>query len=178
MNDEIESVLRQVTPPGAPRQLRARVLGAVADELRPAAVPPSRRRFRPGLAVAASLLASVALNYWVNATLDRRLAVVLAPPPVRRQAAEIAADVASITEPSTGKWVYERLTSGRPNGDDTRQYAVRLQQMIRELIVDHKENADEAPEKNPQMDGDRRGSRDHHPAAIECLFRLAHRNTA
>ncbi len=141
MNDEIERLLLQVTPPGAPPDLRARVLSAVGDELRLPAAARSRRRFRPGLAVAASLLASVALNYWVDAMLNRRLAVVLGPPPVRRQAAEIAADVASITEPSTGKWVYERLTSGRPNGDDARQYADRLRRMIQELTVDHKENA-------------------------------------
>jgi len=178
MNDEIERRHRQAAPPGTPPELRGRVLDAVAGELRSTAAAPSRRRFRPGLTVAASLLASVALNYWVSARLDRRLAIALGPPQVCRQAAEIAADVASITEPSTGKWVYERLTAGRPRGDHAGLYAVRLQQLIQELTVDHKENAYESPEKVHQMDRNRRDSRDYHPADSECLFRLEYRNTA
>ena len=176
MNDDIERRLRQVTPRGAPPELRSRVLAAVAGELH--AVTHSRRTHRPGLAVAAALLAGLALNYWVNDTLDRRLAIVLGPPPVHRQAAEIAADVASITDPSTGQWVYERLAAGRPRDDDGRQYAVRLQQMIQQFTVDLKETADETPQKNPQMDRDRRGSRDRHPADAQRVLRLEHRNTA
>jgi len=47
-----------------------------------------------------------------------------------------------------------------------------------DVLQETKENANEAPEKDHQMDRDRRGSRDHYPAAPECLFRLEHRNTA
>ena len=47
MNDDIERRLRQVTPRGAPPELRPRVLAAVADQLRLATPLPSRRPFRP-----------------------------------------------------------------------------------------------------------------------------------
>ena len=67
--------------------------------------------------------------------------------PSRKQAAEIAADVASITDPATGQWVYERLAASRPHDDAARQYAVRLQQMIQQLTVDLKETADEATQE-------------------------------
>ncbi len=178
MSDEIERLLRQVTPPRAPGELRARVLAAVADQLRSSAAPRSRPRFRPGLAVAAGLLASISLNFWVDAELDRRLAVVLGPPPVRRQAAEIAADIASVAGPSTGQWAYDRLTFRRPQTGGLLQYVVQLELMIQELTVNDKETANEAREENPQMDRDRHSSRDHRPFAPQCLLRLEHRNTA
>ncbi len=176
MSDEIEGRLRQVTPRGAPPELRPRVLAAVADAFD--SVAPPRRSRGPGLAVAAALLFSLALNVLVTATLDRRLAVVLGPPLVSRQAAEIAADIASVTDPATGRWAYERLAAGRPRGDDARQYVLRLRQMIRQLTVDLEETADERPEENPQMDRDHRGSRDRHPADAQHVLRLEHRNTA
>jgi hypothetical protein len=178
MNDDIERRLRRVTPRGAPPELRARVLAALAAELPSGDPAASRRTFRPALAVAAALLASLGLNFWVNDRLDRRLAVVLGPPPVHRQAAEIAADVASVTDPATGRWVYQRLAASRPREEDARQYAIRLRQMIQQLTANLEETADEAPQENPQMDRDRRGSRDRHPALRQCLLRLEHRNTA
>jgi hypothetical protein len=178
MNDDMERRLRQVTPRGAPPELRPRVLAAVAAQLRAGNPPSSRRPLRPALAVAACLLASLALNYWVNDALDRRLAIVLGPVPVQRQAAEIAADVASITDQSTGQWAYERLAAIGPHGDDARQYAVRLQQMIQQLTIDMKETANEETRKDPQMDRDRRGSRDRHPIDAQCLLRVEHRHTA
>ena len=178
MNDDIERRLDHVSPLGAPAELRPRVLAAVAEQLQSAAPLPSRRSFYPVLAVAAGLLASLALNVWVNDRLDRRLAVVLGPPPVRKQAAEIAADVASITDSATGQWVYERLAADRPDHDAAREYAVRLLQLIQQLTLDFKETADEAPRKNPQVDGDRRGCRDHHPADAQCLLRVEYRYRA
>jgi len=178
MSDEIERLLGQVTPPGAPSELRARVLVAVAAELRLGPKVQSRPGFRPGLTAAASLLAAVALHYWVNDSVNHRLARALGPLPVRRQAAEIAADVASITEPSIGQWVYERLTRRGPRGGDPRRYAARLEQMIQQLTVDSKETAYEARDENPQMDRNRRSSRDYRPAANQCVFRMEYRNTA
>lgn len=178
MNDEIEDLLHQVTLAGAPTELRGRVLRAVEDQLRHAAVASSHRRFRPGLAVAASLIAALALNYWVNDAVNRRLARALGPPVVRRQAAEIAADIASITEPSTGRWAYERLTRRPPLGDPPGRYVARLKQMIQELTVNDKDTAYGTSDESPQMDRDRRSCRDHHPFATQCVFRLEHRNTA
>src|SRR4051794_15510191 len=105
MNDDIERRLRQATPRGAPPELRARALAAVAAELPSAEPAYSGRPLRLAIATAASVLAGLWLNVWVTDRLDRRLAVVLGPPPVHRQAAEIAADIASITDPSTGRWV-------------------------------------------------------------------------
>jgi hypothetical protein len=178
MNDDIERQLRQVIPRGAPSELRPRVLAAVAEQLQPVAPLPSRRSISPALAVAAALLASLALNFWVSDRLDRRLEMVFGPPPVHKQAAEIAADVAAITDPTTGQWVYERLVAHRPDRDSTRQYAFQLQQLIQQFTVDLKETADETPRKNSQMDRDRRGSRDYHPADAQCLLRVEHRHAA
>jgi hypothetical protein len=175
MNDEIERRLHQMTPRGAPAELRLRVLAAVDEPLRPVTPLPSRRSFRPALAVAIGVLASLALNFWVSDQLDRRLAIVLGPPPVRQQAAEIAADIASITDSATGQWVYERLAADQPDHDAARRYAVRLQQLIQQLTLDFKEFADESPQQNPQGDLDRRGSRDQHPDASQCLLRVEYR---
>jgi hypothetical protein len=178
MNEDIERRFRRVSPRGAPPELRPRVLAAIADELPPPISRPSRRAFYPGLAAAAGVLIGVASNFWVTDALDRRLAIVLGPPPVSRQAEEIAAEVASITDPTTGRWAYERLVASRPPDHDARHYAIRLQQMIQELTFDPKETANEATHKNPQMDRDRRGSRDRRPVDAQCLVRLEYGNTA
>ncbi len=178
MNDDIERRLRQVTPMGTPGELRSRVMAAVAESLQVRAPLPARRSFRPALAVAASLLASLALNFWVNDRLDRRLAIVLGPQLVRKQAADIAADVASITDLATGQWVYDRLGADHSEHDAARQYAVRLHQLIQQLTLDFKETADEAPRKNPQVDRDRHGRRDYHPADAQCLLRVEYRYRA
>jgi hypothetical protein len=175
MNDDIERRLRQVTPRDASPELRPRVLAAVADQLQASTPLPSRRlRFRPAVAVAATLLASLALNYWVNDTIDRRLAIVLGPPPISRRAAEMADEIAAITDAATGRWAFERLAASRPRDDDVRVYAVRLQQMIQRLTADMNYTLNEAPQKNPQVDWNRRGSRDRHPVDAQCVLRLEH----
>jgi hypothetical protein len=178
MNDDIERRLRRVKHVGAPPELRARVLAAVADHLRPATAASWHRPLGLAIAVAASVLAGLALNYWVADTLDRRLAIVLGPPPACRQAAEIAAEIASITDHATGQWAYARLAGGQTHDNDGRRYAVRLRQMIQQFTVDLQETADETPEKNPEMDRNRRGSVDSHPADAQCMLRLDHRDTA
>src|SRR5262249_10586305 len=135
MNDDIERWLRQATHRGAPPELRARVLDTVAAELPSAESASSGQPLRLAIAIAASVLAGLWWNVWVTAGLDPRLAAVLGPPPVRRQAEEIAADVASITDPSTGHWVYQRLSASRPDCDDARRYAIRLRLMIQQLTA-------------------------------------------
>ena len=54
----------------------------------------------------------------------------------RKRLATIAAEIASITDPATGQWAYQRLAVSRPPDDDAHQYAVRLQQMIQQRTVD------------------------------------------
>ena len=178
MSDDLERRLRQVTPPGAPPELRHRVLAAVADELN--FTHRSRRPLRRvlALAVAAAVLVSLALNSVVSGSIDRRLAVVLGPRPVRRDAAEIAAEIASVTDAPTGQWAYERLAADQSSSDDALRYAVQLQQMIRQLTVDLEEITDETPRKNPHVDRDRSGSRDRRSADAQCVLRLEHRYTA
>jgi hypothetical protein len=180
MSEDIERRLDHVIPRGAPPELRARVLAAVADELRARPAPPASllRSLRPAIAVAASVLVGLGLNLWVNDRLDRRLAIVLGPPPPRRQVAEIADDVASITDPATGRWVYQRLAASRPDPDEARRSAVRLRRMIRQLTANDEETVDETLQEDPQMDRDRRGSRDRPPADPQRRLRLAHRGTA
>ncbi len=183
MNDDLEHKLRQVTPRGAPLELRTRALGAVSDELNSVA-PRRPRKMRPGLAVAATLLVSVGLNYWVNVSLDHRLATLFGPPSRNRDAMEISAEIARVTDPSTGQWAYERLALGGPRDTNAREYAIRLQQVIQQYSIDLKEIADatssvhEAAPKNPQMDRDLNGSRDRSLADPQRLLRREQWQTA
>ena len=92
MSDEIERRLRRVSSLGAPVDLRPRLLNAVKNELQRVAPLPSRWSFRPAVVAAAALLASFALNLWVNDRIDRRLALVLGPQPVAKAVSDISAD--------------------------------------------------------------------------------------
>jgi hypothetical protein len=177
MSDDLELRLRQVTP-GAPPELRRRVLAAVAVELNSVRRPRRPLRRVLAVAVAAAVLVSLAMNYVVSDSIDRRLAVVLGPRPVRRDAAEIAADIAAVTDATTGRWAYERLASDQAHDFDALRYAVRLRQVIEQLTVDLEEIIDETPRTNPQVGRDRRGSRDRRPADDQYVLRLEHRNTA
>jgi hypothetical protein len=176
MNDDVEHLLRQVTPRGAPPELRGRVLAAVAEELDSTA--RSGWRLRPSMAVAAAVMVSLAANVLVSDAVDRRLAIALGPIPVQKQAMEIADDIASITDASTGRWAYERLAARPRRDDEARQYAARLQRMIQQFTFDPQGAADETPRENSQMDRDRRGSRDRRPPDAQYVLRLEHRNTA
>jgi hypothetical protein len=185
MNQDIKGLLRQVTPGKLPPELRQRVLAAVEEELSatcPAALQSRRTHPRrgtyAGLAVAASLLASLFLNHVVNTTVERRLAAVLGPQPIPRQAAEIASEIALLTDSRTGKWAFERLAAGRGRDDDAPIYPLRLRTMIHQLLADFQETSDESTQEDLQMDRNRRGSRDRHPPGAERSFRLEHWNTA
>jgi hypothetical protein len=70
VNDEIQQTLEELTPYAAPPSLRREVLAAVDGALN--ARPSWLRRHRAGLAVAASVLLAVALN-WAVATREDRL---------------------------------------------------------------------------------------------------------
>jgi hypothetical protein len=179
MNQDIERLLDEWTPRGPAPELRGRVLAAVEDALAEAPTPARRRfRVRPGLGVAAALLASLLMNHLVNTLLDRRLAAVLGPPPVPRQATEIAAEIAGLTDSRTGQWAFERLAASRSESADPQHYPVQLHELIRQVSGDLEEPSHETSEENPQVVRDLRGSIDHHPSGAQRLLRLEHRNRA
>ena len=150
---------------------RAGVVDRAVADARPPALTPNIPTI---LAVAAGLLASMALNYWVNDRWIVAWRLFLDRDP-SHTATEIAADVAAITDSATGQWVYGQLVTDPPLHDSARQYAVRLQQLIQQLTLDMKDMADEALRKNTQVDGDRHGSRDRHSADDQRVLRMAYR---
>jgi hypothetical protein len=115
MNDDLPEIFRTLTARPAPAELRAKVLAAAACEL-----ASSPRRSRPRwericeLSVAAALLAGVGLHV-ARWRADRDLeARVYGPRPVPSAVARIAADVESVTDASTGRWLRARLSAARP----------------------------------------------------------------
>jgi len=108
-DDEMEQILRQVRPRGAGAALRSRVLAGVAGQLRAPSRPRWERVFWP--AAAAAILLGVLLNYWVAKRGSERLARIMGPPAVSKRAAELAADIAAVTDEATGRWAYERLAA-------------------------------------------------------------------
>ena len=202
MTDNVEQRLRQLTPRGCDPALRTRVLAKLGDELfafggrgddngdepsQNAAFAPAStlsRYSRHIMYSAATLLVvAAALNVWVHRSMNRRLAVAFGPPPVRQQAAEVAATVASVTDPQTGRWAYLRLSPSPPKGFALLQNADRIQAIYRQLsleIQDHAQdtNSHETNQKNSQMDGPLRRRDDLSIAAAQCLVRLEHRDAA
>ncbi len=108
-DEEMEQVLGQVTSRGAGAALRPRVLAAVARELRAGSRPRWERVF--WRAAAAAILLGILLNYWVAKRGSEQLAQVMGRPAVSKQAAELAADIAAVTDEATGRWAYERLAA-------------------------------------------------------------------
>jgi hypothetical protein len=178
MDNDIERLLKDISPLGAPPELRPRVLAAVADELRCAPPLPSRRSYRPALLTAAALVASVALNLWVNDRIDRRLTVAFGPQLVRTGEVKIPTGQANLRELSEGKFGNRRLADRAVHHDTAHEYVVRLQHMIDQITNDFKETVDETPGKNSQLDRDRRGSRGRHRSGIQRFLDLADRITA
>jgi hypothetical protein len=185
MNQDLERMLNQVTPPALPPELRERVLAAVDRELVATASPGSGVsrarvgwRFRPGLAAAALLLASLVLNQLVSTAVDRRLAAVLGPRPVPRQAALLAAEIADLTDPQTGAWALERLATSQRAEGNPQLYPLRLLRMINQIAAENQEPSHGTRQKNMQMDHDRRGDRDRRPPGAQRILRLEHGNTA
>jgi hypothetical protein len=178
-NDDIEQVLGSVTPGGLRAELRPRVLAAVATELRTERTSPWLRR--AALAVAASLLVSLALNLWASHVSQRRLARLLGPPPVSRQAQELAQAVEEISDAQTAQWVYQQYASPRPSEDGLEAYAA-YRDMVRRLIEASpelpKELYDETPQEDSQMDRDRSGRAGGDRAGGQRLLGLEHRYTA
>ena len=145
MNDgnHVEQRLRGLTPRGTEPEMRGQVLAAVGRELAAGRVPRWRRR--PGLAVAASLFLAVAMNVWINTTVDRRMARLYGPPPVPRRIVDVAEAVASVTDAETGRRFERQLAAA------WRSHVARLprrptmdySQLLRELELSRKETRHE-----------------------------------
>ncbi len=147
MMDEIEQRLQELTPRPAPKSLRAGVLAGVSAALlnetpsREVAASVSKnahpnRSFSStvwGCGVALMLVLSVGMNWWVNVSLDRRLAAIMGPPLRQVEAAEIAQEIAAFTDEETGEWMYQRLTRKAVSRRFDKTYFVRLDEFIKQL---------------------------------------------
>jgi hypothetical protein len=136
---------------------------------------------RAAMAVAASLLLGVALNVWVSRSSERRLAQLFGPPPVSREAMELAKAVEQVTDAQTGRWFYERLTARSEPRDgvaDYTKYCAVVRQLIDELQTVSKGTYHDTPQKDFEMDGDHTGwTRGDRPRGQRPV-RLDHRYTA
>jgi hypothetical protein len=99
MSDDVEGLLEDLVPRGAPTHLRSRVLAAAANELS----RPVRLMNRLRAAVAAALLVGLGLNYGICAYQDERLAQVIGPPPRPRTVALLAETIAPFTDAETAE---------------------------------------------------------------------------
>jgi hypothetical protein len=107
MSGDLERLLEQLTPRGAPAPLREQVLAEVGRELRPG---PSVRLRRWGwAALAASLFLGVALNLGVTRAHEARLAQIYGPEPVPRQIQELTRTVAKVTDEQTASQFQQEL---------------------------------------------------------------------
>jgi hypothetical protein len=112
MNEDLPQPFGRLTPRPAPNELRARVLGAVANELARRKTPRWERVFE--CAVAASLALGIGLNVWLERADEAWQARVYGPLPVSRAIADVAQAVASVTDAQTGQWIQQRLSESRP----------------------------------------------------------------
>jgi hypothetical protein len=118
-------------------------------------IPDSPWFRRAAMAVAASLLLGIGLNVWVSKTSTRRLAQFFGPPPISKQALEIAKDVEKITDAETGRWIYSRLTITCQPGDNKAIYA-KYRDTIKRLI-DELQTVSKDSYHDSEMDRDRTG---------------------
>ena len=120
MNDNIEQLLGRLTPRGVRPELRPQVLAAVASQLEVEPASPWLRRST--LAVAASILVGIAMNIWASEVAERRLAMLFGPPPVSKQAMELANAVEKATDARTAQLIYQRLAAPHPSGNALAAY--------------------------------------------------------
>jgi hypothetical protein len=177
-DDNLQRLLNELTPQGVRPEVRPQVLEAVANELLKEKEKPSRRLRCATLATAASILLGIGMNVWVSKASERRMAQIFGPPPVSKQAMELAEAVEKITDKQTGQWVYRQMTASRPTGDGLVKYREILNELIREQNVVSKDAYHDTPEKDSEMDRDRTGSAFGDPAGGQCRVRLDYRCTA
>jgi hypothetical protein len=170
VNDDVEDILERLAPEGPAFDLRTRVLGAVVGELHRRG--DSRRPWFAALAAAAALVVSVGLNVWADRSLGASLARIVGPIPLEREALDLANDVAVVTDAETGRWFYERVTSGRGTQQACRQFLADYQRVLNELLLVGK---DRNHEESPPSDRDRRGGDRRDTSWDQRLFRLEER---
>jgi hypothetical protein len=163
MNDDVERLLGQLTPRGAPAALRTRVLDAVAGQLPDAPATPERpdaaSRFRwdrwLAVGVAASVLIALGLNLWAARLGDARLAAIYGPQPEPRYITEIADAVASVTDAETGGRVRQQLLAARRPRRISMEQALRnYEHMLNAILLVEKDLRREAAQEDTEMDRD------------------------
>ncbi len=153
---DVEHLLDRLTPRGVRPELRPEVLAAVESQLEEGTA--SAWPWRSALAVAALLLLGIAMNVGVNKVAERRMAQLFGPPPISKQAMELANAVEKITDPQTARWVYQQFAAPRPCEDESPNYAAYsdlLRRLINESLSFPKDTHDEAPKKDNHLDRDR-----------------------
>jgi hypothetical protein len=127
----------------------------VNEECEPLAKANSLWLRRAAIAVAASLLLGVGLNLWASRVSERHLAQLFGPPPISKQAMEIAKDIEKTTDAEAGRWVYRRLTMPRQSGDGAAAYTKccdTVKRLIDELQTVSKDSCHETLQKDSEMD--------------------------
>jgi hypothetical protein len=153
----------------------------VNEECAPAADTDSPWLRRAAMAVAASLLLGVGLNVWASKSSECHLAQLFGPPPISKQAMEIAKAVEQITDAQTGQWVYRRLAPPRHSGDGAAAYAKycdTIKRLIDELQTASKDSYHETPQKDSEMDRGHTVCPRGHRFDCQRRVRLDHRCTA
>lgn len=143
--DDLEKRLQELTPTRASQELRTKTLAAIGQLLASDAAnspvtiaekPAKTSRGWSGWvagAVSLLLLLSIATNWWVNRSLDQRLAAIMGPPPRQKQADEIAQEIAAITDEQMGEWMYQRLTRKPKHRPFDKTYFAKLDEFIKQL---------------------------------------------
>ena len=107
VENEMAQILRQATPRGADAALRS----GPGGRGRPVACSPGRDGSESSGRRPPRRFCWALLNYWVAKRGTERLARIMGPPALSKRAAELAADIAAITDEATGRWAYERLAA-------------------------------------------------------------------
>ncbi len=164
LNDEMEQVLSQMIPRGAPGQLREAVMDDVSRELSAKRRPRWDRRCT--LVAVGLLLFAVGLNAWVVRFQHLRTARLYGPSPVPTQVAEIVDTVASITDAHTANWVRQRLTASRRARQELPTPSFELNELLSELELTRKDTPSDEREEEHEVDRNRRSGA--HRDSIDC----------
>jgi hypothetical protein len=155
MNPDSEGTLRSLTPRGADRSLRQRVLDEVGREL--AARKPARWRRLIGPAVAASIVLAFGANVGITHWHETRLAGIFGPPSIPGNIREMVAIVESVTDRETAHLVEQRLlAASRPEPSFEENIRV-IEKYFRNLNALGKEDRREKIEEDRQDRSDHPG---------------------
>jgi hypothetical protein len=158
--------------------------GTPTEALPMVAASPDRESWwmrRAAAAVAAAMFFGIVSNVWASWRADRFMAKLLGPPPVSKQAMEIAQEIGRITDPQTAQWVYHRLTPRPQPGDGLAAYTAYcrlLNQITRESFAFIKEPDDATPKTDSEMERNRTRRPDGDPFGCQRPLRLDYRRAA